>query len=134
MKAKRQNLAALLCILCLGACVAAPASAVAQAPLAESAMELVFAGGNVKSIAGQLGVPVRCFGSSRGFCSGTVTLSSGARHSTSTFSVPGGAREMVFVPLRLDGPNSAVAKVHGVATTAQRLGPPRSVESYLRVG
>ncbi|HEX4305350.1 MAG TPA: hypothetical protein VHZ54_04895 [Solirubrobacterales bacterium] len=133
MSPKRRNLAALLCTLCLGACVAVPASAAAAEPITESATELVFAGETAHSLAGQLGVAVRCLGPSDGFCSGTVTLSGGGRQSTSAFSVQGGAREVLYVPLRLAKANSGVTKVRGIATTDQRLGAPRSIESFLRV-
>jgi hypothetical protein len=132
MKARRRNLAAILCALCFGAASIVPAASALAGP-PPSAMELVFASETAQRLGGQLGVPVRCLGESTGFCSGTVTLSR-AGHSVSTpFSVMGGAREIVFVPLRLDRSTKGSTTVHGTATTAQRPGPPRSVQSLLRV-
>lgn len=109
-----------LAILC------GPASAGSQVP--DSSMELVFAGSAVNRVGDQLAVPVECLGDAGGFCSGVLTLSRGGRHTSATFSVRGGSRDSLFVA----SPTArAGGKVHGVATTAERVGAPISRATYL---
>ena len=129
MKTMRRNLTALLCTIGLAGGLAAPAAAVADTPISMPGMELVFEGARAHSDGDLVSVPVKCLGEGRGFCSGVVTLSSGGHRQTVPFSVQAGARESLFVPLRLDGGG----KVRGLATTDQRLGPPSSIAALLYV-
>lgn len=129
MRSWRRHSAALLCVLGLTAAAAAPSSAAADSPVFIPGMELVFAGETAQSVGDQIVVPVRCLGESPGFCSGVMTLAGGGHRRTVPFSVRAGARESLFVPLRLEGSGP----LRGTATTDQRLGPPSSTKTLLFV-
>ncbi|HEY2055831.1 MAG TPA: hypothetical protein VGH14_18010 [Solirubrobacterales bacterium] len=94
-------------------------------------MSLVFASGNAKSVADNVVVPVQCLGNGRGFCSGNVTFSRNGHHISIPFSVRGGGRDVLFVPLSLGGKASHPRRVHGVAITTQPLGPATSTQEFL---
>jgi hypothetical protein len=83
--------------------------------------ELEFAGDTAEYAAGQVAVPVECVGGPTGFCSGSLTISVRGKHATSTFSVQGGSRDTVAVPV--PGGRGRPTKVTAVATTTQPLGP-----------
>jgi hypothetical protein len=125
-----RGLTALLCVLGVAG-VILPASAGAESSLSAQGMTLVFAGGNARSIADNVAVPVRCLGAGHGFCSGNVTLSRNGHHISIPFSVQGGGHEVLFVPLALRGEARHARKVHGVATTIQPLGPATSTKEFL---
>jgi hypothetical protein len=127
----RKGLAAPICILGIAGCMAVPASAGAEGPDSLSAMTLVFTNGKAHDIADNVAVPVECLGDSRGFCSGVVTLSRAGHRISIPFSVRGGGHESLFVPLRLGAEKHHPRRVHGVATTAQQLGPPTSTQRFL---
>lgn len=117
--------------LAIGVCVALPSAAAAATP-AES-VNVVFATGTARQLAGNLAVPVRCLGEPTDFCSGVLTLASGGHKVSVPFSVQGGSAESVFVPLRLER-ESRLRRVLGVAATAQPGGPPVKVTEVLSVG
>jgi hypothetical protein len=117
--------------LALGAAAAIPASAPAASAGAATGETLVF-GATPAHIDGKLVVvPVECLGAGRGLCSGVVTLSWDGHRSTEPFSVRGGAREVLFVPLRIGA--ARPRKVRGLATTDQSPGPPRNSKAVLYV-
>jgi hypothetical protein len=99
------------------ACLAFAAGTGIAAPT--GATELEFATDTAEAAAGQVVVPVECVGESTGLCSGTLALSWHGRRAVSTFSVLGGSRDTVVVPL---APGRR-AKIAAVATTSQSLGP-----------
>lgn len=84
--------------------------------------ELEFAGDTAGYAAGQVAVPVECVGGPTGFCSGTLAVTVRGKRSVSSFSVQGGSRETVLVPLPAAG-GARPSKVAAVATTTQPLGP-----------
>jgi hypothetical protein len=130
MKSSRRHLAvALLALLGLAAILGPAASLAAPPAEAPGAMELVFTSDTARSGGGQLAVPVECQGDANGYCSGELTLSRAGERQTVPFSVAGGERESLYVPFA--APRGRGWKVHGVATTAQRLGPPSSNATYL---
>jgi hypothetical protein len=126
-----RRLAALFSVLGIAACMAIPASAGAGASLSAPGMSLAFASGKARNVADNVAVPVQCVGGGRGFCSGVVTLSRKGHRIAIPFSVRGGSREVLFVPLRLGPGTSRSRKVYGVATTVQPLGPPTSTKEFL---
>jgi hypothetical protein len=113
---KIQTLSALVVIAAL-ACLAFAAGTGIAAPT--GATELEFAADTAEAAAGQVAVPVECVGEPTGLCSGTLALSWHGKRSVSTFSVIGGSRDTVFVPLAA----GRRAKISAVATTSQSLGP-----------
>lgn len=96
-------------------------------------MELDFAGDSVQAAAGEVAVPVACSGVPGGFCSGTITLSWSGKRSTVPFSVRGGGKETVLVPLRVETRAGHPARLSAVASTVQPLGAPvtRKAALYL---
>lgn len=117
-------------ILAVLACLALTAGTAAAST---TGMELEFSGDTAELAAGQVAVPVECFGESTGFCSGTVALSFNGKRSVSTFSVQGGHAETVVVPLPVQARNRP-AKVAAVATTSQPLGPAVTRKAVLHLG
>lgn len=83
--------------------------------------ELEFAGDTAGADAGQVAVPVECVGGATGFCSGTLSLSWRGKRSVSTFSIQGGSKDTVLVPLPVEGHDRG-ARVAALATTSQPLG------------
>lgn len=109
-----------------------PVSAGADAPVVTPGMELVFSGESAQIVRSYVVFPVSCIGDGRGFCSGVMTLSHDGRRASVGFSVSAGVRELVHVHFRLgSGARHRPFKVHGVATTDQRLGPPSSTRTFL---
>jgi hypothetical protein len=121
------KLTAAVAVLGLVGAIAIPATAGADS--VASGMTLVFANGNAHAVAGNVAVPVECLGAG-GFCSGNVTLSRSGHRISVPFSVEGGSKETIYVPLRVEGKAHA-KKVHGVATTIQPQGPATSTKQYL---
>jgi hypothetical protein len=111
-----RTLAALAAIVAL-ACLAFSAGTGIAAP--SGATELEFAADTAEAAAGQVAVPVECVGEPTGLCSGTLALSWHGKRAVSTFSVIGGGRDTVVVPLAA----GRRAKIAAVATTSQSLGP-----------
>lgn len=125
-----KGLATLLCVLGITSALVIPATAGATSSIAEG-MSLVFSAGKARSVAENVAVPVECLGDSHGFCSGNVTLSRNGHRISIPFSVRGGSREVLFVPLSLGGNAGHPRKVHGVATTVQPLGPATNTKEFL---
>ncbi len=121
------KLTAAAAVLGLVGAIAIPATAGADS--LASGMSLVFANGKTHAVAGNVAVPVECLGEN-GFCSGNVTLSRAGHRVSIPFSVEGGGKETLYVPLRLEG-RSHAKKVHGVATTVQPQGSPTSNKEFL---
>jgi hypothetical protein len=67
-----------------------------------------------------------------GFCSGTLSLSGRGRKAVSTFSVQGGSRETVLVPLPAAG-GGRPTKLAATATTTQPLGAPITRKAILHL-
>ncbi len=109
---------------------AAPAVAGAEAPA--STPVLAFSTDSGSIVGGQVAVPVSCEGASSAFCSGTVTLSRGGQRASVPFSVPGGANEAIYVPLRLEATGRAI-KVNATLTTVLPLGGPTATKTILFV-
>jgi hypothetical protein len=116
---KTKKLWVVLPLAILVALVVALATGGSAGAAAFAGAELEFAGDTAEYAAGEVGVPVECVGGPTGFCSGTLTISSRGKKSTSTFSVQGGSRETVSVPLPAPGRPTQVA---APATTTQPLG------------
>lgn len=125
-----KGVVSLLCAVGVASAVILPAASSAESPISQG-MSLVFASGKTKSVAGDVVVPVQCIGDGPGFCSGNVTLSRNGHHISIPFSVRGGGHDVLFVPLSLGGKASHPRKVHGVAVTAQPLGPATSTKEFL---
>jgi hypothetical protein len=113
----------------LVAAVPASGSAVAgwSPPGAGSQMSLSFARSTAQIVGTQALVLVRCDGSRKGICNGTVTVSAGGRKHRAPFAVAGGSRQLLAVPV---GSRKALGGTSGraVARTVQPTG------GYLRSG
>jgi hypothetical protein len=110
---------------------AASASA-AETPVSVPGMQLAFAESPAQSDGTLIAVSVECLGPASQFCSGTVTLSARGHRATTPVSIRGGARESVFVPLRLADEGGPAPKVLATATTSQPLGPPATSSMIVR--
>ncbi len=135
-KRVRASLAALAAAALLGAALG-PASAGAETG-AESlygpSMRLAFTGGKAKLTGVGAVVAVKCKGPRGGTCAGTVSLRfAGATHKA-PFSIAGGNRQRVVVPLGADGERARHRRAHAVASTAQPLGAYRHAARVLRLG
>jgi hypothetical protein len=128
IKSKRLQTLSALAVLVAIACLAFSAGTGAAVP--SGAEELEFATDTAEAAAGQVAVPVECIGEPTGLCSGTLAVSWHGRRAVSTFSVLGGNRDTVLVPLAA-GPR---AKLSAVATTSQSLGPAVVRKAILHVG
>jgi hypothetical protein len=120
--AKTKKLWATLSLVALITLVAALISGGTAAAAPFAGAELEFAGDTATYAPGEAAVPVECIAGPTGFCSGTLSLSWRGRKSVSTFSVPGGSRETVLVPLPAAA-GGRPARLAAVATTTQPLGP-----------
>jgi hypothetical protein len=94
------RLAAILCAAALlGGAIPSLAAARSTALEAPTEMSLSFASATARLIGPEALVLVKCTGSQNGICSGTVTLSNeGHRHKV-TFSVVGGSKQSLTVPV-----------------------------------
>jgi hypothetical protein len=128
IKSKRLRTLPALAVLAVLACLAFAAGTGVAAPT--GAAELEFAADTAEAAAGQVAVPVECIGEPAGLCSGTLALSWHGKRAVSTFSVLGGSRDTVLVPLAA-GPR---ARLSAVATTSQSLGPAVVRKAILHVG
>lgn len=119
----------------LTAAAAAPAPAAAvpfASPMAQS-MTLSFSGHSAKLVGTGAVVSVRCRGPKSGTCAGTVTLSVGGGDHRVAFSVLGGHRQSLVVPLGRKSGQSAKQRVRAVAETVQDLGACHETERFLRL-
>jgi hypothetical protein len=132
MGGKRRNrLLSTACALAVFACWAASSGAAAAAPV--QGMELDFAGDSVQAAAGEVAVPVDCSGLAGGFCSGTITLSWSGRRGAAPFSVRGGGKETILVPLSVETRAGHPARLSAVASTVQPLGAPVTRKAALHL-
>jgi hypothetical protein len=129
--AKTKKLWVALSLVLLVALTAALATGGTAGAAPFAGAELEFAGDTAEYAAGEVAIPVECVGGPTGFCSGTLTISSRGKKSTSTFSVQGGARESISVPLPTGG---RPTKVAATATTTQPLGPAITRKAILHLG
>jgi hypothetical protein len=97
-------------------------------------MSLSFARDNARVVGTKALVFVKCTGPESGFCTGTVTLSLAGEDHKVPFSVAGGRRQTVIVPLGSADPGETVGrKALAVASTVQPLGPCQESERLLRL-
>jgi hypothetical protein len=99
-------------------------------------MTLVFAGETTRDTGPGAVVSVKCNGPRSGVCTGTVSLDLGGQTHKAPFSVLGGHRQNVVVPLGGDGTDSGDSgprRALAVASTMQPLGPCALTEQVLRL-
>ncbi len=121
----------------LAATAASPAAAESEIPLASPmapSMTLSFAGRSAKMVGSRAVFSVRCKGPRNGTCAGTVTLSVGGRDHKAAFSVLGGHRQSLVVPIGSGAARPAKHRVRAVAETVQDLGACHETERFLRLG
>ncbi|HET6571876.1 MAG TPA: hypothetical protein VFG58_10370 [Solirubrobacterales bacterium] len=94
-------------------------------------MSLVFVRPTARVVGSQALISVRCVGSRNAVCSGTVSISVAHRRHRAPFSVGGGSRQSLAVPV---GPRRAVDGALGraVANTAQPSGGYVRIREALR--
>ncbi len=99
-------------------------------------MTLVFARESARDTGAGAVVSVKCIGPSSGVCAGTVALDLGGQTHKAPFSVIGGHRQSVVIPLGSDANDSADSgprRALAVASTMQPLGPCALTEQVLRL-
>jgi hypothetical protein len=99
-------------------------------------MTLVFARDTARDTGAGAVVSVRCNGPRSGVCAGTVSLDLEGQAHKAPFSVMGGHRQSVVVPLGSDATDSADSdsrRALAVASTMQPLGPCALAERVLRL-
>jgi hypothetical protein len=122
------KIAALIASAALIFCTTAVASAATPTeayPGAGPEMSLEFTRSTTRVVGPGALVYVKCAGPSEGLCTGTVTLELGASHRKIPFSVTGGAKQTLVVPLGSDKQSFARASGEttlATAATAQPLG------------
>jgi hypothetical protein len=134
----QRALAALTALVATVALAAAFAPAAASADAATEAvfgpsMSLTFTRANAKVAGSGAVVAVKCEGPAEGTCVGTISLRVGSTTHKAPFSVLGGNKQTVVVPLGDDGEGPAGRRVHAVASTVQPLGAPADRERSLRL-
>jgi hypothetical protein len=134
-KRARAGLAALAAAALLGATLG-PAAAGAETG-AESlygpSMRLAFSGHRVQLVGSGAVVPVRCKGPRSGSCTGTVSLHFAGVTHKAAFSVAGGHRQSVVVPLGADRDRVGTQRLRAVASTVQPLGSCRHAQRLLHL-
>lgn len=130
----RAGLATLVAVL--GVAVAAPAASSAET-LTESlygpSMKLEFAGHTARLAGSGAVVLVRCTGPRSGTCVGTASLRVRGAERSVAFSIPGGMRRHLVVPLGSDRGRLGKKRVRAFAETVQPLGSCRESRRALRV-
>jgi hypothetical protein len=131
-----QRALAALTALAVAAALTAPAAASADSG-AESvfgpSMSLIFTKANAKVTPSGAVVSVKCEGPVQGTCTGTLSLRVGSSTHKAPFSVLGGNKQTLVVPLGGDGDGAAGHRVRAVASTVQPLGAPADRERNLRL-
>ncbi len=135
-KRVRAGLAAFAAASLLGAALVAPAAAaeLTAESLYGPSMSLAFSGTRAELVGTGARLTVRCKGPRSGNCTGTVSLRVGATTHKAAFSVVGGHRQSIVVPLGADADGSGQQRVRAVASTLQPLGSCHRVERVLRLG
>ena len=138
--ARKARLATLVAAITLLAALVTPAAAAAESAsdfVSGPRMTLVFARDTARETGAGAVLSVKCLGPRSGACAGTVSLELEGQTYKAPFSVIGGHRQSLVVPLGSDasasrgsGPQRALA----VASTMQPLGAPALTEQVLRVG
>ena len=102
--------------------------------LAGPSVNLAFPGQSATVVDSGAVIAVKCKGPRGSSCTGTVALHLGGATHKASFSVEGGARQSIVVPLGRDG-GAAVARHRArvVASTMQPLGACRHTERVLRL-
>jgi len=139
MGALRARLATLVAATAFLAALATPAVASAESAsdfVSGPRMTLIFARDTARETGAGAVLSVKCLGPRSGVCAGTVSLELEGQTYKAPFSVIGGHRQSLVVPLGTDasasrdsGPQRALA----VASTMQPLGAPALTEQLLRV-
>jgi hypothetical protein len=112
---------------------AAASAGGAQDSIYGPSMSLSFVGASARLVGTGAVVSVRCAGSRRGSCAGTVSLRfAGSTHKVA-FSVAGGRRQNLVVPLGADRGRIGKHRVRAVARTVQPLGSCRESRRLLRL-
>jgi hypothetical protein len=128
-------LVGLLCAAAVIGVLASTGLAAAESPTSSGGMTLVFTGAKARNVGPQnVAVPVRCLGEPRGLCSGVVTLSRNGHRYTEPFSVSGGRREFLFVPLGHCHLGDRAKKVRGLASTVGTAGYPTQDRTLFYAG
>ena len=135
----KARLATLAGAAVLAAAILAPASAAAEGTpesVLGPRMSLVFTKDTAQVIGDKALVSVKCLGSQSGTCVGTVSLDvEGAGHKV-PFSVFGGRKQNLVVPLGSEADRtarSADRRALALASTLQPLGPCHEAERALRL-
>lgn len=128
------GLGSVVVALLLVAAVPAPAGAeTASESLYGPSMRLTFADPDARLVGAGAVVSVRCVGPVSGSCTGTVSMRvAGAAHKVA-FSVLGGRRQQLVVPLGADRKQLAKKRATAVARTMQPLGSDRHQRRVLRL-
>lgn len=121
-----------LCVAALLASAVPAGSAAGSSPFdGGSPMSLVFMRPTARVVGSEALVSVKCVGSRNAICSGTVSISIAHRRHQAPFSVGGGSRQSLAVPV---GPRRAVGNALGraVASTTQPSGGYVRIREALR--
>ncbi|MFN8217040.1 MAG: hypothetical protein U0R71_10655 [Solirubrobacterales bacterium] len=132
----RAGALALAALALVGIAAAPAAAAEPEIPLASPlapSMTLAFAGQEAEVVGTRAVLAVKCRGPRSGTCDGTVTLSVGGSDHSAAFSVLGGHRQSLVVPLGPGAPRHARHRVRAVAETVQELGACQQTERFLRL-
>ncbi len=121
-----------LCVAALLASAVPAGSAAGSSPFdGGSPMSLVFMRPTARVVGSEALVSVKCVGSRNAVCSGTVSIAVAHRRHQTPFSVSGGSRQSLAVPV---GPRRTVGNTLGraVANTAQPSGGYVRIREALR--
>jgi hypothetical protein len=134
----QRALAALTALAAVAALLAGLGSATASADAASESifgpsMSLTFTKANAKVTGSGALVSVKCEGPVDGTCVGTLALRVGSSTHKAPFSVLGGNKQTLVVPLGDDGEAAAGHRIRAVASTVQPLGAPTDRERTLRL-
>ena len=119
LRSSRIRIAAALPALLVAALLVPTAST--AAPTSGGEMSLLFARPSARVVGGQALILVRCEGSRRGICSGTVTISIDGRRHRAPFSLIGGTRQSLTVGVG-SGQRLRGRRARAIASTAQPAG------------
>jgi hypothetical protein len=118
-------------VLCVATLLATAVPAGSDPVPAGPQLSLVFVRPTARVVGSQALILVRCLGSQRAVCSGTVSVSVAHRRHRAPFSVGGGSRESLAVPV---GSRRAVGVLgRAVASTAQPSGGYVRIRETLRL-
>jgi hypothetical protein len=136
LKARLATLAAVVTVLVAIALPAAASAETAAEFVSGPRMTLSFARDTGRETGAGAVLSVRCNGPRSGVCAGTVSLEIEGETRKAPFSVMGGHRQSLVVPLGSDATESSdsdARRAVGVASTMQPLGPCARTEQVLRL-